>query len=137
MPDSRVELGPLSDAITAGIRVEVMARHSPEHSALVPGEWVFVYTVRITNNGTERVQLQSRHWIIADALEEIREVKGPGVIGKQPVLAPGESFEYSSYCRLQTPSGRMHGTYQMTGADGELFDVRIAPFLLRAAYTVQ
>jgi ApaG protein len=97
---------------------------------------VFQYTVRITNRGTDTVQLLSRHWIITDALEHIEEVQGPGVIGEQPVLAPGESFKYSSWCPLKTPVGMMHGTYQMVRADGTRFDIEIAPFALKARYTV-
>jgi len=92
--------------------------------------------VRITNQGTETVQLISRHWIITDALEHVEEVKGPGVVGEQPVLAPGQSFKYSSWCPLKTPTGTMHGTYQMERADGTHFDIEIAPFGLRAKYTV-
>jgi ApaG protein len=92
--------------------------------------------VRITNQGSETVQLVSRHWIITDALENTEEVKGPGVVGEQPVLAPGESFKYSSWCPLKTPTGVMRGTYQMVGARGNQFDIEIAPFGLRARYTV-
>jgi ApaG protein len=113
-----------------------MARHSPENSQPDRAEWVFQYTVRITNQGTETVQLVSRHWIITDALENVREVRGPGVIGQQPVLAPGESFQYSSWCPLKTPTGSMRGAYQMVGADGETFDAEIAPFALKAPYRV-
>jgi ApaG protein len=97
---------------------------------------VFTYTVRITNQSTDTVQLISRHWIITDAADQVREVKGPGVVGEQPVLAPGESFKYSSWCPLQTPTGRMHGTYQMVRENGEQFDIEIAPFALKARYTV-
>lgn len=136
MPDLRSELAPLSEAVTDGVRVEVLARHSPENSRPLHGEWVFQYTVRITNLGTDTVQLVSRHWIITDALENVKEVQGPGVVGEQPVLAPGESFKYSSWCPLQTPTGRMHGTYQMLRPDGNQFDVEIAPFGLKAPYTV-
>ncbi len=125
----------MSDAVTHQIRVEVLSRHSPENSR--PGEWVFEYTVRITNLGRETVQLLSRHWIIRDALERTREIKGPGVVGEQPVLAPGASFKYSSWCPLKTPTGSMHGTYQMVRADGSEFDIEIAAFELRAPYTVQ
>ncbi len=125
----------MSEAVTQQIRVEVMARHSPENSR--PGEWVFEYTVRITNLGRETVQLLSRHWIISDALERIREIKGPGVIGEQPVLAAGASFKYSSWCPLKTPTGSMRGTYQMARGDGTQFDIEIAPFALRAPYTIQ
>jgi ApaG protein len=126
----------MSEAVTHGIRVEVLSRHSPENSRPGQGEWVFEYTVRITNQGTETVQLLTRHWIITDALEEPVEVKGPGVIGKQPVLAPGESFKYSSWCPLKTPTGMMRGTYQMATPDGREFDIEIAPFALKARYTV-
>ncbi len=124
----------MSEAVTHQIRVEVMSRHSPENSR--PDEWVFEYTVRITNLGRETVQLLSRHWIISDALERIREIKGSGVVGEQPVLAPGASFKYSSWCPLKTPTGSMRGTYQMVKAGGNQFDIEIAPFALRAPYTV-
>jgi ApaG protein len=136
MPYLRSETAPLSDAITNDIRVEVLSRHSPENSRPGQGEWVFQYTVRITNQGHETVQLLSRHWIITDALDDTREIKGPGVIGQQPVIAPGESFKYSSWCPLRTPTGIMHGTYQMSRANGDQFDIEIAPFALRAPYTV-
>ncbi|MBV8864697.1 MAG: Co2+/Mg2+ efflux protein ApaG [Acidobacteriaceae bacterium] len=125
----------MSEAVTRQIRVEVMSRHSPENSR--PGEWVFEYTVRITNLGSQSVQLLSRHWIISDALEQVREIKGPGVIGEQPVLAAGASFKYSSWCPLKTPTGSMRGTYQMIDANRNEFDIEIAPFGLRAPYTVQ
>jgi ApaG protein len=136
MPDLRSELAPLSEAVTNHVRVEVMSRYSPENSRPPQNAWVFEYTVRITNQGTETVQLLSRHWIITDALERTEEVQGPGVVGEQPVLAPGESFKYSSWCPLKTPTGSMHGTYQMVGNAGDQFDIEIAPFGLRAPYTV-
>ncbi|MGB9458592.1 MAG: Co2+/Mg2+ efflux protein ApaG [Bryobacteraceae bacterium] len=136
MPNLESELAQMSDAVTNSIRVEVMSRHSPENSRQQQGDWVFEYTVRITNQGSETVQLLSRHWIITDASEHTEEVTGPGVIGEQPVLAPGESFQYSSWCPLKTPIGRMRGTYQMARADGTQFDIEIAPFALRAAYTI-
>src|SRR6202158_3809495 len=103
MSDLRTELAPMSEAVTNHVRVEVLVRHSPENSRPLLGEWVFQYTVRITNQGTETVQLISRHWIITDALEHTEEVKGPGVVGEQPVLAPGESFKDSSWCPINTP----------------------------------
>jgi ApaG protein len=129
--------GPLSDAITEGLRVEVMARHVAEQSRPQLGTWAFEYTVRITNLSEVRVQLLSRHWIITDATDTVKEVRGPGVVGKQPVLGPGESFQYSSWCRLETPTGQMRGTYQMEDERGRCFDIEIAPFALRAPYTVQ
>lgn len=135
MPTQPFVPAPVSEAVTRQIRVEVLSRHSAENSG--PGEWVFEYTVRITNLSSDTVQLLARHWIITDALERTREVKGPGVVGKQPVLAPGESFQYSSWCPLKTPTGSMQGTYQMATESGTAFDIDIAPFALRAPYMVQ
>jgi ApaG protein len=134
MNDVKAALAPVSEAVTNDVRVEVMAQHSPENSK--PGEWVFQYTVRITNQGLETVQLISRHWIITDGADHTEEVRGPGVVGAQPVLAPGESFKYSSWCPLRTPTGVMRGTYQMLRTDGGQFDIEVAPFALKARYTV-
>lgn len=125
----------MSEAVTRQIRVEVLSRHSAENSR--PGEWVFEYTIRITNLGSETVQLLSRHWIISDALDRVHEVEGPGVVGEQPVIAPGASHKYSSWCPLKTPTGTMRGTYRMLRTGGEEFDIEIAPFALRAPYRVQ
>ena len=136
MPDLRSELAPISEAVTNNIRVEVLSRYSPENSQPLQSAWIFQYTVRLTNQGAETVQLISRHWIITDALDHINEVKGPGVVGETPLLAPGESFKYSSWCPLKTPTGTMHGTYQMARPDGTQFDIEIAPFGLKAPYTV-
>jgi ApaG protein len=136
MPGLLSQLGPISDALTNNVRVEVLSRYSPENSHPLQDTWVFQYTVRITNQGVETVQLISRHWIITDAFENTEEVKGPGVVGEQPILAPGESFKYSSWCPLKTPMGMMHGTYQMASAGGSRFDIQIAPFALKAPYTV-
>ena len=130
------DLAPISEAVTNGIRVEVMSQHSAENSRPSQGEWVFQYTVRITNLSVDTVQLVSRHWIITDAAEHVEEVRGPGVVGAQPVLAPGESFKYSSWCPLKTPVGMMRGTYEMARPDGNHFDIEIAPFALKARYTV-
>jgi ApaG protein len=136
MPNLRPQYAPISEAVTNSIRVEVMAKYSPENSRPAQDVWVFEYTVRITNQGEETVQLISRHWIITDALDHIEEVQGPGVVGEQPVLAPGESFKYSSWCPLKTPTGMMRGTYQMARAGGGQFDIEIAPFGLKARYMV-
>lgn len=125
---------PISQAESNGFRVEVMSRYSPENSQ--PGQWVFEYTVRITNIGAETAQLISRHWVITDAMDEVAEVRGPGVVGQQPVLEPGQQFQYSSWCPLKTPTGTMHGTYQMQRGDGAFFDIEIPWFALRAPYTV-
>jgi len=136
MPNPRPEPSPISEAVTHDIRVEVLSRYSAENSRPLEDNWIFQYTVRITNQGAETVQLVSRHWIITDGLGHTEEVQGPGVVGEQPVLAPGESFQYSSWCPLQTPTGNMRGTYQMAQADGNQFDIEIAPFALKAKYAV-
>src|ERR1700733_13639003 len=136
MPDLRPQYAPISEAVTNSIRVEVMSKYSPENSRPTQDVWVFEYTVRITNQGKETVQLISRHWIITDGLDHVEEVKGPGVIGEQPTLAPGESFKYSSWCPLKTPTGMMRGAYQMIRVGGEHFEVEIAPFALKARHTV-
>jgi ApaG protein len=136
MPDLGSAHAPMSEAVTNDIRVEVLSSYSPENSRPLEDNWVFQYTVRITNQGSATVQLISRHWIITDGLEHTEEVKGPGVVGEQPVLAPGESFQYSSWCPLKTPTGSMRGTYQMARASGSQFDIQIAPFALKARYTV-
>jgi ApaG protein len=121
-----------SEATTRGLRVRVECRYSEEHSDPRDHRWFFVYTVRLENVGTAAVQLVNRHWIITDANGRVEEVRGPGVVGKQPVLRPGESFEYSSGCPLRTRFGSMHGSYDMVLLEsGEHFDATIAPFPLR------
>jgi ApaG protein len=125
-----------SEAVTHNIRVEVESQYAPEHSQPFQNHWFFYYTVRITNEGEDTVQLLSRHWIITDAACHTEEVRGPGVVGEQPVLGPGESFQYTSGCPLGTSSGVMRGTYQMVTADGTHFDVEIAPFTLTEPYTI-
>lgn len=125
-----------SEAVTRGIRVGVTAQYSPERSQPSSNQWFFLYTVNIANEGTETVQLLTRHWIITNGSGQVEEVRGPGVVGKQPTLAPGESFEYTSGCPLTTPFGVMEGTYQMITSDGQRFDAKIAPFTLSEPYTV-
>jgi len=119
-----------SEAVTRGIRVRVRSLYVPERSQPEAASWFFVYHVQISNEGTEVARLVSRHWIITDANGRVQEVKGPGVVGEQPTLAPGESFEYTSACPLPTAFGTMEGTYQMVTADGVEFDAEIAPFTL-------
>jgi ApaG protein len=121
----------MSEAVTRGVRVQVAARYSPERSDPPHNLWFFLYTIRIRNEGGEAVQLKNRHWVITDATGKVEEVKGPGVVGEQPVLEPGESFEYTSGCPLRTPYGTMHGSYDMRTARGEQFDAEIAEFTLR------
>jgi len=125
-----------SEAVTKGIRVQVQSEYAAEKSRPAQNEWFFLYTVTISNEGTEPVQLVTRHWIITDGTGHIEEVRGPGVVGQQPTLQPGESFEYTSGCPLTTPFGVMEGTYQMVAASGEQFDAKIAPFTLSEPYTV-
>jgi ApaG protein len=127
---------PTSEAVTNNVRVEVHSQYAPERSQPFDNQWFFYYTVRITNEGDETVQLQSRHWIITNATDQVEEVRGPGVVGEQPVLGPGESFQYTSQCQLITSSGVMRGTYQMVSEHGDRFDVEIAPFALREPYTI-
>src|SRR3954447_4135246 len=125
-----------SEAITRGVRVSVQSEYAADKSRPTHSEWFFLYTVRISNEGTEQVQLVTRHWIITDDTGRVEEVRGAGVVGKQPTLKPGESFEYTSGCPLTTPFGVMEGTYQMITESGERFDANIAPFTLSEPYTV-
>ena len=125
-----------SEAVTSGVRVAVRARYIPERSNPGDGEWFFAYTIRITNESERTVQLLSRHWVINDADGKVEEVRGPGVVGQQPVLSPGESFEYTSACPLPTSFGVMQGTYQMVTPSGDHFDIAIAPFSLHEPYAI-
>jgi ApaG protein len=125
-----------SEAVTRGIRVAVRAEYAPDRSQPAQQQWFFLYTITITNEGEGTVQLISRHWVITHGTGQVEEVKGPGVVGQQPVLGPGESFTYTSGCPLATPFGLMEGTYQMVDRSGESFDVKIAPFTLSEPYTV-
>lgn len=125
-----------SEATSRGVRVAVVAEFSPARSRVDEKKWFFLYTITITNNGTETVQLLSRHWIITDAAGHVEEVKGEGVVGEQPVLEPSESFTYTSGCDLPTSFGMMEGTYQMVTKSGDSFDAKIAPFTLSEPYTV-
>jgi ApaG protein len=119
-----------SEAVTRGIRIVVQSAYVPERSDPDEKQWFFAYQVHVSNEGTETAQLVSRHWIITDADGHVEQVKGPGVVGEQPVLRPGESFEYTSACPLATPVGTMQGSYQMVTTSGERFDAVIAPFSL-------
>jgi ApaG protein len=122
----------VSTALTAGIRVNVRSEFRAERSQPSAGRWLFSYTIRISNEGAAPAKLVSRHWIIIDANGEREEVIGDGVVGQQPLLAAGESFEYTSFCVLKTPHGSMRGTYQMAREDGSRFEAEIAPFSLVA-----
>ena len=121
-----------SDAVTRGIKVHVESEYAPEKSQPAQNQWFFLYTITITNEGPETAQLMTRHWVITDGTGRVEEIRGPGVVDKQPVLAPGESLTYSQAAPA-TPFGVMESTYQMVTAGGIRREV--APFRFRA-YTV-
>lgn len=110
--------------------VAVETAYVEEQSDIEQNRYVFSYTITITNTGSMSAQLISRHWIITDATGSIQEVRGLGVVGVQPLLKPGEHFQYTSGSVLSTPVGTMHGSYHMTAEDGTQFDTAIAPFTL-------
>jgi ApaG protein len=114
------------------MNVQVEPRYLPDQSSPEDEVYTFAYTVTVTNTGKVAAQLISRHWLINDASGHSQEVKGLGVIGQQPLLAPGQSFRYTSGCRLQGPSGTMHGSYFFVTERGERFDVPIPMFVLEA-----
>ena len=120
----------MSVSITEGIKISVRTRHMADESEPEAKKFLFAYEITIENEGEQSAQLLARHWIIKDALNSIEEVRGEGVIGQTPHLAPGESFTYTSYCPLRTEYGTMRGTYQMVRADGSEFEAVIAPFAL-------
>lgn len=113
-------------------RVEVEPQFLPHESEPARELYGFAYTITVHNTGEVPAQLISRHWIITDARGHVEEVKGLGVVGQQPLLGPGEAFQYTSGCRLRTPSGTMHGSYFCVAADGERFEVEIPMFVLDA-----
>jgi len=119
---------------TRRIRVSVRPSYLVDQSDPEDDRYVWSYTVTIENKGPEPVQLLSRYWNIIDGQGRIQEVRGAGVVGAQPVIAPGESFQYTSGCPLETASGTMSGRYQMMSASGESFEAEIPPFLLESPY---
>ena len=119
-----------SEQVTGGVRVSVRSTYLPERSKPEDNYYFFAYRVQISNEGDAPVKLLSRHWRITDGSGKTEEVRGPGVVGEQPLLAQGQTFTYTSACPLSTPVGAMCGTYQMLGADGSRFDAEIAPFTL-------
>ena len=123
--------------VTENIRVTVQSFYIPEQSQPTDDVYFFAYRVQISNEGTHQVQLLSRHWIINDGHGKSQEVRGPGVIGEKPILDPGESFVYSSFCPLSTPVGSMEGTYQMVDEDQREFDAQIGQFLLAMPASIQ
>jgi len=116
--------------------VDVKPQFLAEQSDPEEGRYLFAYTVTIRNTGEVAAQLVSRHWIITDADGQIEEVRGPGVVGEQPLLQPGQSFQYTSGCPLATPVGSMHGSYQCIAEDGTAFEAPIAEFVLSMPRTL-
>lgn len=125
-----------SDTTTRGIRVQVESRYLEEQSVPEESYYFFQYRVQISNGGDETARLVSRTWIITDADGGVHEVQGPGVVGEQPVLRPGDDFEYTSFCPLKTPVGAMEGRYQMVTSKGESFDAEISAFTLAVPHHV-
>ena len=126
----------MARASTRGISVKVKSEFLPEHSSASARRFAFAYTVQISNESNETVQLRSRHWHILHGNGRREEVRGPGVVGEQPVLRPGEDFEYSSGCVLTAPHGTMHGTYEMVSGDGVRFEVEIPAFSLSTPHSL-
>src|SRR5258706_10939491 len=120
----------MADSKRYEVTVDPTAKFLADQSDPAKNQYVFSYTITITNTGDIAAQLVSRHWIITDADHKVQEVKGLGVVGQQPLLKPGESFEYTSGTHLETPVGTMHGTYQMVAEDGQHFDAPILSFTL-------
>jgi ApaG protein len=120
----------MSDTITRGIRIQVETSYVEERSEPQAGYFFFSYRVRISNEGHVTAQLLSREWVITDSDGNVERVQGPGVVGKQPVLDPGQSFEYTSFCPLRTSFGSMEGSYLMKTNTGETFEAIIDPFTL-------
>jgi ApaG protein len=120
----------MSSTITRGIRIIVQPRYVPEQSEPAESQYLFAYHITIRNEGEETVQLMTRHWVITSGEGKIDEVRGPGVVGYQPVLKPGEEFQYTSGCPLNTPVGTMHGSFQMVTQGGDSFDALIGAFRL-------
>jgi ApaG protein len=119
-----------SSALTNGIRVDVQSLYLPDQSSPRDDRYVFAYTITIANESERTAQLRTRHWVITDGHGGIEEVRGDGVVGEQPRLQPGQSFQYTSGCVLTTPVGTMHGSYRFHSDDGSYFDAEIATFSL-------
>jgi len=126
----------MSDTTTRGIRVQVESFYDEDRSSPQESYYFFAYRVRVSNVGKEKARLVSREWIITDSNGEVQRVQGPGVVGEEPTLAPGEAFEYTSFCPLSTAVGTMQGSYHMVRPDGSSFEAEIAPFSLAVPHAV-
>jgi ApaG protein len=120
----------MSDTTTQGVRIQVSPKFWPERSVPDRGQWAFMYSVTVTNVGQVAVTLRRRHWVITDGTGHVEEVRGEGVVGKQPRLEPGDSFEYTSWAMLRTPYGAMRGSYTMEKRVDEHFEAKITEFAL-------
>jgi len=120
----------MSETLTRTVRIIVQPRYVAEQSSPEDQQYLFAYHITIRNEGDQPVQLLARHWVITNGEGRVEEVRGPGVVGYQPKLNPGQEFQYTSGCPLNTPVGTMHGSFQMVTETGESFDARIAPFRL-------
>jgi ApaG protein len=125
------------EATTRGVTVRVSVSYLPEQSEPAHGRWFWAYHIRIENGGEEAVQLLTRHWIITDGRGGVEEVRGDGVVGDQPMIDPGESYDYVSGCPLRTPTGSMEGSYGMIGEDGAPFGVAVPRFPLHSPATAR
>lgn len=126
----------MTDALAKSISIQVQVRYLTEQSKPADNRFAFAYTITICNEGDRAAQLLDRHWIITDGNGKVQEVRGLGVVGEQPTLAPGESFRYTSGCVLETPVGTMQGSYRMHAADGHHFDAEIPPFMLAVPHVL-
>ena len=117
---------------TRGVTVRVSVSYLPEQSEPGKARWFWAYHIRIENAGTQSVQLLNRHWIISDGRGAKHRVAGEGVVGEQPLIAPGASYDYVSGCPLTTPTGWMQGMYELVGEDGDMFEVAVPKFALTA-----
>ena len=134
MPERSEQTSDMYSAVTRDIEVTVSPRFMSDRSAPEKGQFFWAYTIEISNNSGETVQLKTRYWHITDAMGRVQEVRGAGVVGEEPVIPPGESFEYTSGVPLQTPSGFMAGSYGMVSNSGEHFDIEIPAFSLDSAH---
>lgn len=122
-------------SVTNGIEVSVEPEYAPDRSNPERNDYFWVYTVQIRNHGDQSIQLRARHWQITDASGSVQHVRGLGVVGEQPILKPGEAFEYSSGCPLRTAQGMMMGSYEMVWSDGRRLEVSIPAFSLDTPFT--
>jgi ApaG protein len=123
-------------AVTDGVRVAVQSHYLPEQSSPATGRFVFAYTIRISNESERPLRLVSRHWVILHGSGKREEVRGPGVVGEQPLIEPGAGYQYTSGCILTTPHGTMEGSYEMVRPDGSNFRAKIPAFSLAAPHVL-